>query len=44
TVVDFKIDAELEGAQAQYEAQVGWYLRAVKAATGEPAEGVLLRV
>jgi ATP-dependent exoDNAse (exonuclease V) beta subunit len=44
TVVDFKTDLELDGAQARYEAQVGWYVRAVEAATGELAEGVLLRV
>jgi ATP-dependent helicase/nuclease subunit A len=43
-VVDYKTDAQLEGKQAQYETQVRLYARAVAAATGEPARGVLLRV
>jgi ATP-dependent exoDNAse (exonuclease V) beta subunit len=41
-VVDFKTDRELTGARAAYEAQVALYARAVSAATGEPARGVLL--
>jgi ATP-dependent exoDNAse (exonuclease V) beta subunit len=43
-VVDFKTDRELAGARAAYEAQVALYARAVAAATGEPARGVLLVV
>jgi ATP-dependent helicase/nuclease subunit A len=43
-VVDYKTDAQLEGKQAEYETQVRQYVRAVAAATGEPARGVLLRV
>jgi len=43
-VVDYKTDAQLEGKQAEYENQVRLYARAVAAATGEPARGVLLRV
>jgi ATP-dependent helicase/nuclease subunit A len=44
TVVDFKTDAELEGRRLQYEAQVQLYVKAVRAATGETARGVLLLV
>ena len=44
TVVDYKTDRELEGHQAEYEVQVLSYMRAVTAATGEHARGVLLRV
>jgi ATP-dependent exoDNAse (exonuclease V) beta subunit len=44
TVVDFKTDAELAGNLVAYQAQVGVYLAAVSAATGEPADGVLLVV
>jgi ATP-dependent exoDNAse (exonuclease V) beta subunit len=43
-VVDYKTDAQLEGKQAEYEMQVRLYARAVAAATGERARGVLLRV
>jgi ATP-dependent exoDNAse (exonuclease V) beta subunit len=43
-VVDYKTDVELAGRQAEYETQVRQYARAVAAATGEPARGVLLRV
>ncbi len=43
-VVDYKTDREIEGRQAEYEAQVWSYVRAVAAATGERARGVLLRV
>ncbi len=43
-VVDYKTDAQLAGRQAEYEAQVRLYARAVAAATGEPARGVLLRL
>jgi ATP-dependent exoDNAse (exonuclease V) beta subunit len=43
-VVDFKTDRELGPRRAQYVAQVRLYARAVAAATGEPARGVLLGV
>jgi len=43
-VVDYKTDRELEGRRPEYEAQVRSYVRAVAAATGERARGVLLRV
>ncbi len=44
TVVDYKTDRELDGRQSEYEVQVSSYVRAVSAATGERARGVLLRV
>ena len=44
TVVDFKTDRELAAGRAVYEAQVLLYVRAIAAATGESARGVLLRV
>jgi ATP-dependent exoDNAse (exonuclease V) beta subunit len=44
TVVDFKTDRELKANRAPYAAQVALYARAVQAATGEPARGVLLVV
>ncbi len=45
TVVDFKTDGELEGRlREQYETQVLLYAKAIGAATGEPARGVLLSV
>jgi ATP-dependent exoDNAse (exonuclease V) beta subunit len=44
TVVDFKTDVELEARLEEYRAQVRLYVRAVAAATGRPARGVLLRV
>lgn len=43
-VVDFKTDAELGEREAAYARQVALYARAIAAATGEPAEGLLLRV
>jgi ATP-dependent exoDNAse (exonuclease V) beta subunit len=43
-VVDFKTDQELGARRARYAAQVRLYVRAVAAATGEPARGVLLTV
>ena len=43
-IVDYKTDVELGSRQPEYEAQVRCYARAVSAATGEPARGVLLRV
>jgi len=44
TVVDFKTDVELGPRLEEYRAQVRLYVRAVAAATGKPARGVLLRV
>jgi ATP-dependent exoDNAse (exonuclease V) beta subunit len=44
TIVDFKTDVEIEGRRAQYAAQVDAYARAVAAATGKRAVGVLLSV
>jgi hypothetical protein len=43
-VVDFKTDKDLAARQPEYEAQLASYVRAISAATGEPARGVLLRV
>ena len=43
-VVDYKTDADLTERQEDYERQVRLYARAVTAATGERARGVLLRV
>jgi ATP-dependent helicase/nuclease subunit A len=42
-VVDYKTDRELTGAEAQYRRQVAAYADAVSAATGAPAEGVIVR-
>ena len=44
TVVDFKTDVELAASPVVYEAQVAAYAKAIAAATGEPARGVLLSV
>lgn len=44
TVVDFKTDVELSSRRAEYALQVSLYARALEAATGEKAEGVLLSV
>jgi ATP-dependent exoDNAse (exonuclease V) beta subunit len=44
TVVDFKTDVEIAGRREDYERQVALYARAVTAATGERARGVLLSV
>jgi ATP-dependent exoDNAse (exonuclease V) beta subunit len=44
TVVDFKTDVEIVGRREAYEQQVGLYAKAVSAATGEKARGVLLSV
>jgi ATP-dependent helicase/nuclease subunit A len=44
TVVDFKTDVELSSRRAEYALQVSLYARALAAATGESAEGVLLSV
>ena len=42
TVVDFKTDQEFFGAPAHYVRQVQLYVKAVRAATGVPARGVIL--
>jgi ATP-dependent exoDNAse (exonuclease V) beta subunit len=44
TVVDFKTDRELGARRPEYEAQVRLYAAAISAATGEPADPVLLVV
>lgn len=44
TVVDFKTDAEIGEDLAQYRAQVQAYVEMLRAATGEGAAGLLLRV
>jgi ATP-dependent exoDNAse (exonuclease V) beta subunit len=44
TILDFKTDQELERRREVYETQVRLYCRALTAATGEPARGVLLVV
>ena len=44
SVVDFKTDIDPTRAQPQYANQVQWYVRAIEAATGEPATGFLLMV
>lgn len=44
TVVDFKTDIEMGEREAAYKAQVAAYARAIAAATGQPARGVLLSV
>jgi ATP-dependent exoDNAse (exonuclease V) beta subunit len=44
TVVDFKTDVEIAGRREDYERQVALYAKAVAAATGERARGVLLSV
>ena len=44
TVVDFKTDRELGDRTSAYAAQIEMYAAAIRAATGEPAKGVLLSV
>jgi ATP-dependent exoDNAse (exonuclease V) beta subunit len=44
TVVDFKTDVELTERKEKYETQILLYVKAIGAATGEPAKGVLLSV
>ena len=44
SVVDFKTDHEFSTAASHYIAQVDLYVRAVRAATGLPARGVILVV
>ncbi len=43
-VVEFKTDASLAESLPAYEAQTLAYVRAIAAATGKPARGVILRV
>jgi ATP-dependent exoDNAse (exonuclease V) beta subunit len=43
-IVDFKTDIEIASAQDAYKQQVALYVEAVQRATGQPANGVLLRV
>jgi ATP-dependent helicase/nuclease subunit A len=43
-VVDFKTDRELEGSLEVYRRQVEIYARAISAATGRPARGVLMKI
>lgn len=42
TVVDFKTDVEIARRLGEYRAQLGLYLRGIRASTGLPASGVLL--
>jgi len=42
TVVDFKTDQEFSTESAHYMTQVSLYARAVQAATGLPARGIIL--
>ena len=42
TVVDFKTDAEITSRLDEYRAQLGLYVRGIRASTGRPASGVLL--
>jgi ATP-dependent helicase/nuclease subunit A len=44
TVVDFKTDAEIGGADEVYRRQVGLYAQAIARVTGQPSRGLLLRV
>ncbi len=43
-IVEFKTDESIEEARPQYEAQTQAYVRAIGAATGKPARGIILRV
>jgi ATP-dependent exoDNAse (exonuclease V) beta subunit len=42
TVVDFKTDVEIALRLDEYRAQLGLYLRGIRAASGQAARGVLL--
>jgi ATP-dependent exoDNAse (exonuclease V) beta subunit len=44
TVIELKTDAELADTLLRSEAQVAVYVAAIEAATGEPAEGVIVVV
>ena len=43
-VVDFKTDIEIASAQEAYSQQVAMYVETVQRATGQRAQGVLLKV
>jgi ATP-dependent exoDNAse (exonuclease V) beta subunit len=43
-VVDFKTDLSIDARLGEYRAQVAFYVRAIAAATGLPARGVILRI
>jgi ATP-dependent exoDNAse (exonuclease V) beta subunit len=43
-VVDYKTDLEMGVREEPYREQVGYYVRAIREATGLPAEGVILRL
>ncbi len=43
-VVDFKTDRELDGALDGYRRQVQIYAAAIRAATGKPVRGILMRI
>ncbi len=43
-IVEFKTDETIDERRAHYEAQTQAYVRAIGAATGKPARGVILRV
>ncbi|MBV8772249.1 MAG: hypothetical protein JO166_07975 [Deltaproteobacteria bacterium] len=42
TVVDFKTDSQIAGRLNEYRAQLGLYVRGIRASTGCPATGILL--
>ena len=42
TVVDFKTDLEIASRSDEYRVQLGLYLRAIRRATSEPADGIIL--
>ena len=42
TVVDFKTDLEITDRADEYRVQLGLYLRAIRRATSEPADGIIL--
>jgi ATP-dependent exoDNAse (exonuclease V) beta subunit len=44
TVLDFKTDQELSGALDRYRRQVGFYVEALRRATGRDVRGVLMLV
>ena len=44
TVVDFKTDVEIAGADDSYRRQVALYTHAIAKISGRPARGLLLRV
>jgi ATP-dependent exoDNAse (exonuclease V) beta subunit len=43
-IVDFKTDADISAAQAQYQRQLQWYASALSRLTGLPARAYLLGV